>query len=174
MEKVNSPLKLSSKKSSKSLGGTQNLTMDFKSTDINSIFAEIYERRRPDYFENKLNNNQSNTPISYFMTHFCDNNFKDLVHYSNIKTCSSENYYVFITINKFILTKDFEDPCSVNFCVDRNPIVLKIDLLHIEHIILSQQTKNPNEENLMQICVSSEAVIKGNLVYFFNKEQFNF
>jgi hypothetical protein len=128
--------------------------------NVNNFFKDLYEMRKPSYFNDKLFGNTANTPLSYFLKNHCGTNINNLVYHNKVKTGSTNKHYIVITKDTLILTKDFEDPCAIHFCELKNPILVKVDLISIEQTIVCFE----KGRNLLQLPINSESNIKGNLM----------
>lgn len=131
----------------------------FNLKQINSLFKDIFERRQLNYFDKKVESGDSCTPLTHFLKSFCNSDLNELLLYSKVKSTSEDTYYLFILNSKVILTKDYEDPCALNFCIQKNPIILSINIEHIENMVT-----NSKEKKLIQLSVSAETQLRGNLM----------
>jgi hypothetical protein len=126
---------------------------------INNLFKDLFEKRDPNYFENKLDSGEATSPLSYFLKTYLECNIKDLYTYRKIKSSSDENYYVFVTEKVVAVSKDYEDPCELNFCVQKNPIVLSLKLEKIENVAIQKGDKFQ-----LILNMSTTTDLKGNIM----------
>lgn len=165
IKSLNSHRSTKSKKSTKQIATIQD--EGFKThrptlnLPVNEVFRDLFEKRKSNYFENKLNSDQSSTPISYFLLNHCNSSISRLVYFNRIKVNSEERFFVFITKDSFILSKDYEDLTNVNFYSEKNPVIIKTGLLYIEKVVLSIEEKG---KKLIQLVLSPEAQIHNNLM----------
>lgn len=125
---------------------------------INTLFKELLQYRDPNYFEKKLESGEATSPLTYFLNKYLNCSIQEVITYKSLKTTSSDNYYVFITENKTVLTKDYEDPCSLNFCVSKNPILVTVNTEIIENILVKKETF----QIILNIATTPD--IKGNIM----------
>lgn len=125
--------------------------------EINSLFKNLYEKRETDFFEKKMNEGTSNTPLIHFLRTYCNCLLEDLITFKKVKTSSENIYFLFITKQNVVLTKDYEDPCSINFCISKNPIIISFSIEHIENYSI----KSDNNKFTLTVQVSNEAQLKG-------------
>ena len=163
MEISKTPSNLNKESNNSSIGKNPSATpnpikKDLKS--INSFFRSIYEKREVDYFEKKIREGQSKTPFIHFLKTYCNCLLEDLVSYKKIKNNSDKNYYILITKTDFILSKDYEDTCNIDFCTSKNPVVLKTGIENIQNI----STKTEENKFTLTVSVSSDSESKGNIM----------
>lgn len=163
MEISKTPSKINNESNNSSTGKSSTVTpapikRDLKS--INSFFRSIYEKREVDYFEKKIRDGQSKTPFIHFLKNYCNCLLEDLVSFKKIKSNSDKNYYIFITKTDFILSKDYEDTCNIDFCTTKSPVVLKTGIENIQNI----STKTEENKFTLTVSVSSESESKGNIM----------
>ncbi len=125
--------------------------------EINSLFKNLYEKRETDYFDKKMIEGTSNTPLIHFLRTYCNCLLEDLINFKKVKTNSDNLYFLFVTKQNIILTKDYEDPCSINFCISKNPIILNFSIEHIENYNI----KSDENKHTLTVQVSNEAQLKG-------------
>ena len=136
------------------------VSYDLKS--INNLFKELYEKREENYFEKKLNDSNLKSPIIYFLINHCKSNLKELINFKRVKSSNKlSNYYVFVLESKIVFTKDYEDPCDINFCATKNPIIYSIDIKYIENFFID---KSDPSKYTIKINIIENDEIKGNLV----------
>lgn len=126
---------------------------------MNNLFKELYEHRDPNYLEKKFETGKSVSPLTYFLKTYMNCTIQDVLTYKKIKNNSKEDYYVFVTDKIVALSKDYEDPCSLNFCAMKNPIMISIKIEMIENM-----TINKSEKFQIVLNITTTEEIKGNLM----------
>lgn len=123
----------------------------FDSTNV--IFKNLFQTRNKYYFEKTLLSNNAKTPLTYFINKHCDSLMSDIIFTTKIKVSKYEKdiFYVFILSKYLVLTNDYIDYCSINFCSMKNPIIIKCDLCNIERSIIN------NEKNSIEVIVGQQA-----------------
>lgn len=143
----------------------KNNSNDLQNLDINNInyiFKELYGKREPNYFEDKLESNMSDSPIVNFLVKYCKSSLKEMINFKKVKSSNKlSNYYIFVLQTKIVFTKDYEDPCEINFCCKKNPILYLIDIDRIENFFID---KSNLKKYVIKLNVIDPQENRGNLM----------
>ena len=120
-----------------------------KLESTNLIFRNLFQTRNKNYFEKTLLSNKGKTPLTYFINKHCESSMSDIVFHSKIRVSKYEKdiFYVFILTKYIVLTNDYIDNCSINFCSVKNPIIIKCEISDIEKKVFH------NQKNCVEISV---------------------